>query len=724
MSVLPANTSGPQPVEALFFAGYSKGNYANSRPADLLGVAGVFHGPWEDVSGYCEFRLLSWCTRASAVGGVLIEWSMDGATIRATEVAGTALAGVLYDSGVIAYHMPFVRISYTNGGVAMAPGDVFQLRLLFSPTAVGGGGGGGPAANVNIISPLGITAPAAGVSVTAAADQSSLPAPDPAGILSTSMLPEIREPDGVLRARARVLTDEGMFGDDFGDQTYPASPSLFRPLAGTLTLTTGSPAWSRSSAATPLREGDYLSNIADDVNPAVPRMVQIDTFTPGSGGLSGTLVTAYTGAGGVAQPGQISNFWRKNTGVGGAPAGPGVANSALGLCPGTDVGAVASCIRGLTYGGRKGTSPLYASIALKSISVRQANQTMVVGFMTTSGASVLPPIALFSFSGAVITAISTYTKSEGGAGDREQDNYSFPNGGDTTTQHILEIWQRGDRVSWAVDGVPYPDRLLHFPYPYEPLAIGVEVGNQIGFAGVDSTTLINSIIVRNVDEVDVRVSYPVDANVQALALTRPSPDPAASLNPTKQSLQVGPAGSLMTRGQVLTDEGAYSGVFPGASAYRALAANITMTTGSVVVVGNTGSLFTSQVRVGDYVEITAQRLETAPVMRQVASIQDDTHLTLRTPWGGATATGPAEVTDFVIFCTGNLNDVVGVGASAINLQVGIVNGARSYIARQLGAGGLKGAAPVRLFFDAQIDHRRAAVGRLAQRFLRDHRASP
>jgi hypothetical protein len=221
---------------------------------------------------------------------------------------------------------------------------------------------------------------------------------------------------------------------------------------------------------------------------------------------------------------------------------------------------------------------------------------------------------------------------------------------------------------------------------------------------------MEQIILKNLDDVTAEVQQTNPAKLMAstaAAQSLPAPNPSAILGLPGKSLQVEPDGAARTRARVLTDEGSYEGVFPGATAYTAV-------NGGMIIVGGTNvwsrANTITPLRVGDYVEMLADRLETAPKMVQVETINaGGLSGTLRGNYTGAGSAvlAAAEVSDFVIFCTGNLNDVVAVGASAINLQVGIVNGARSYIARQLGAGGPKGSAPVRLFFVGQIDHRRA-----------------
>lgn len=129
------------------------------REQTPLAGGGVYLSPWIDVSAYPELRLRSLSDVASAAGGVVMQWSYDGVNpIAPAAITAAALAGVLYDSGVIPRLYNFARISYGNGVGAQT---TFRYALEGFPTTGGGGGGGG--ANVTIVAPLGIQPQAASV---------------------------------------------------------------------------------------------------------------------------------------------------------------------------------------------------------------------------------------------------------------------------------------------------------------------------------------------------------------------------------------------------------------------------------------------------------------------------------------------------------------------------------------------------------------------------------
>ena len=126
------NTQGFPVVNGILYAGPVAAAPLNSTTAVLLGGA-TYTGDWEDWSAYNEIRMQSLSDVASAVGGVHIDWSMNGAAQHATEAAGTALAATLYDSGPVPRRMRFGRIRYVNGVGAQAT-FLLSTQLFFSPT--------------------------------------------------------------------------------------------------------------------------------------------------------------------------------------------------------------------------------------------------------------------------------------------------------------------------------------------------------------------------------------------------------------------------------------------------------------------------------------------------------------------------------------------------------------------------------------------------------------
>jgi hypothetical protein len=129
---LPFDPQGFPVVNGIMFPGLVQPSVNSSSIANLLGGA-TFGGNWEDWGAYSEIRVQSFSDVASAVGGILIQWSLGGGVVHATEAPGTALANTLYDSGPIPRRMQYGRVLYTNGVGAQAS---FRLmtQLFFSPT--------------------------------------------------------------------------------------------------------------------------------------------------------------------------------------------------------------------------------------------------------------------------------------------------------------------------------------------------------------------------------------------------------------------------------------------------------------------------------------------------------------------------------------------------------------------------------------------------------------
>lgn len=244
----------------------------------------------------------------------------------------------------------------------------------------------------------------------------------------------------------------------------------------------------------------------------------------------------------------------------------------------------------------------------------------------------------------------------------------------------------------AVNNVKVPVNFPAFPIGVR-IGIAVRWTTDIGPPGAS----VNIYIYMSDKPLEIPVISTVtgSAAIQGQVASRNAPDPAAVLAATADlPLPTEPDGTLRTRARVLTDEGSFQGYFPGASLYRALTggAFITMTAGSTAVTG-VGTLFATEVRVGDYVEITAQHNDAVPVLVQVQSIESNLALTLRTAWAGATATGAAQVCDWHVLITGAGASIV-VAAPFATMTAGTANGGRVTLSRRLGAGGRKGCAPL------------------------------
>ena len=94
--------------------------------------------------------------------------------------------------------------------------------------------------------------------------------------------------------------------------------------------------------------------------------------------------------------------------------------------------------------------------------------------------------------------------------------------------------------------------------------------------------------------------------------------------------------NLRTRGVVLTDQGGFRDDFTNASTYYTdISGTVYFTNGQTYVTA-TGSAFTTQLRVGEYLK-KSDHADTA--YAKIAEIYNDTHLRLSTNYAGATANG-------------------------------------------------------------------------------------
>jgi hypothetical protein len=201
----------------------------------------------------------------------------------------------------------------------------------------------------------------------------------------------------------------------------------------------------------------------------------------------------------------------------------------------------------------------------------------------------------------------------------------------------------------------------------------------------------------------------ITADLTANINTQPAPDPS-EVTGANGDVYADPDHVLRTRARVSTDEQAFLDDFnrPGATMQRPLTGTSLFTAASTAVVG-TGTLYLAEVRTGDYVELNADDAPAAPVWAQVASITDNTHLTLVAAYAGlgALIAGAASVSPWSIYYTG-AGAGIAVAASVATLTPGAANGADILLVRALSTvGAFRRGGVVSLKWLAAIDQRRA-----------------
>lgn len=111
---------------------------AGNSTTTPLGAGAVYTGGYEDVSNYRVVSLSVNASHASAVGGLVVQWSSDGTNLDYSE-AYTISAGIGWSRN-LEVHANFYRVVYTNGGTLQTS---FRLKSIYHPTSVGSGAIGG-----------------------------------------------------------------------------------------------------------------------------------------------------------------------------------------------------------------------------------------------------------------------------------------------------------------------------------------------------------------------------------------------------------------------------------------------------------------------------------------------------------------------------------------------------------------------------------------------------
>lgn len=133
---------------------------------------------------------------------------------------------------------------------------------------------------------------------------------------------------------------------------------------------------------------------------------------------------------------------------------------------------------------------------------------------------------------------------------------------------------------------------------------------------------------------------------------------------------VDPVGALYTRGQVMTDEGSFTDDFRGSSLTTALTGTLGFTNNSDQVVG-VGTKFLTEL---DYYSVIKKSGDADTLYVQVSSVEDDTHLTLLSPYQGTTQSGQTGVKSKWITSVGT-GASLSVGSSLVTIACGTTSGA-------------------------------------------------
>jgi len=153
-----------------------------------------------------------------------------------------------------------------------------------------------------------------------------------------------------------------------------------------------------------------------------------------------------------------------------------------------------------------------------------------------------------------------------------------------------------------------------------------------------------------------------------------APDPS-SIGIGAQSLQSDVRSALQVRGLVLTDEGSYRDDFAGSSLYTTLTGTYRFTNGSTVVTG-TGTLFTSETDTTDHIRLSAHA---DSALTRIGVVESDTRLLLADPYTGATGSGAATKTHWLISTPAGAS--FSVSGSVVTMTANTTNGNMTRLAR-------------------------------------------
>lgn len=244
------------------------------------------------------------------------------------------------------------------------------------------------------------------------------------------------------------------------------------------------------------------------------------------------------------------------------------------------------------------------------------------------------------------------------------DNFEFySHGGCTHVRLIASAWTSGT-ASIALAGTSTAqDALLNYSGtdgdvspPLRHLSIGLQ--DQAGVQRLPKVSNVTPVG----DEYGI-----ITRNVTNQYSTF-GPDPSGYIVGAS-NLQVDTTNSLMVRGAVLSDELSFRDDFTGSSITTALTGTLTFTNGSNIVTGS-GTLFTSEVKQGQYIKKTADS-ETLYV--DIDTIDSDTSLTLTSNYAGTTSSTTGVSSNWKTTTPGGGS--ITVGTSLVTISIGTANAA-------------------------------------------------
>lgn len=294
----------------------------------------------------------------------------------------------------------------------------------------------------------------------------------------------LMDTDRNLNVRARVLTDEASFRDDF------TSATIYTDKTGTYYFTNGSTVVTGVGTAfvTELNKQHYIkqSTHADSAYVLVSE-VKSDTYLE--------LAEPYIGA--TASGTGRASFWQYIIGSGASITQTG---SEILIASGTTSGTRVNAIRGGDY--------LPYVIGFKGrVTQRIANQVIAVGLGDSDYDTAMNQTFLI-FDGTTNTTVKLRTSSA--TTDVETTTVTLPDGLVSSTAAYYQLEITNSKVTLFCNDVRLAEHKLHIPGPYSPMDCHACIHNT-GVAGSTTTLALDTYFLTNFDRVEISNTSKGDA---------------------------------------------------------------------------------------------------------------------------------------------------------------------------------------------------------------------
>jgi hypothetical protein len=302
-------------------------------------------------------------------------------------------------------------------------------------------------------------------------------APDPHNYqdrtLNRALLMDV---DRNLNVRARVLTDEASFRDDF------TTAAVYVDLSGTCYFTNGSVVVTGSGTAFlgVVGKGSFIK-VSSHADSAYAQVFEVHSNT------HLTLAAAYTGA--TASGTGRNSQWKYNIESGGAITQTG---SEILLASGTTSGTNVQAKRQGDY------SPIVIGFKAR-ITQRIANQEAHVG-LADGDIGVVQNQALVVFDGTSNTTVKLRTSFS--ASDVEETTVTLPSGAVTSTSLFYQLEVTPNLVTLFISNVKVAEHRLHIPGPYASMECHCCIKNT-GTAASTTTLALDTYFLANIDRVEI-----------------------------------------------------------------------------------------------------------------------------------------------------------------------------------------------------------------------------